>query len=91
VDFGLIAANTPRRSLEYVPNGTELPILSIIEVTAEAALKSGIKTIGLLGTRFTMQEDFYKRGLAESGLGVVIPEEADMIEVNRGLHFFPPN
>lgn len=86
VDFGLIAANTPHRSLEYVLSGTELPILSIIEVTAEAVLKSGIKTVGLLGTRFTMQEDFYKRGLSESGLGVIIPEEADMTEVNRVIY-----
>jgi aspartate racemase len=86
VDFGLIAANTPHRSLEYVLRGTELPILSIIDVTADAVLETGIKTVGLLGTRFTMQEDFYKSGLSERGLGVIIPEEDEMIEVHRVIY-----
>jgi aspartate racemase len=86
VDFGLIAANTPHRSLEYVLRGTELPILSIIDVTADAVLETGIKTVGLLGTRFTMQEDFYKSGLSERGLGVIIPGEDEMVEVHRVIY-----
>jgi aspartate racemase len=86
VDFGLIAANTPHRSLEYVLRWTELPILSIIDVTADAVLKTGIKTVGLLGTRFTMQEDFYKSGLSARGLGVIIPEEDEMVEVHRVIY-----
>jgi aspartate racemase len=67
-DFGLIAANTPHRSIKFITPNTELPILSIIDATADSILSSGIECVGLLGTRFTMQEDFYKVGLNEKGL-----------------------
>jgi aspartate racemase len=85
-DFGLIAANTPHRSLEFITPNTELPILSIIDATAESIIASNIKCVGLLGTRFTMQEDFYKVGLNEKGLDVIVPETDDLIEVNRVIY-----
>ncbi len=68
VGLGLICANTPHRALPFVLNGTSLPILSIVEATASAVAESGMKTVGLLGTVFTMKEDFYKRGLSDRGI-----------------------
>jgi aspartate racemase len=77
-DFGLIASNTPHRALDAVTAGTKLPILSIIAVTAEAIQETKIKTVGLLGTRFTMQEDFYREGLKDEGIEALIPEGEDL-------------
>lgn len=85
-DFGLIAANTPHRALDFVLRWTSLPILSIIEVTAEAVQKARVQTAGLLGTRFTMQEEFYKEGLAQQGLKVIVPDEDDINEVHRIIY-----
>jgi len=85
-DFGLIASNTPHRSLEFITPNTELPILSIIDATADSIIASGIKCVGLLGTRFTMQEDFYKVGLNKKGVDVIVPEDEDLIEVNRVIY-----
>jgi aspartate racemase len=85
-DFGLIAANTPHRSLEYVVKNTQLEILSIIDAVADSIISSGIKRVGLLGTFFTMKEDFYKGGLNDRGLDVIVPEENEMGEVNRIIY-----
>lgn len=86
VDFGLICANTPHRALPYVVSGTRLPILSIIDATADAIVQSGVKTVGLLGTVFTMKEDFYKRGLSDRGITAVVPEEDDIAVINRVIY-----
>ncbi|MBN1572723.1 MAG: amino acid racemase [Deltaproteobacteria bacterium] len=85
-DFGLIASNTPHRSLEYILPNTSLPILSIIDVTADAVIASGVGRVGLLGTRFTMQEEFYKEGLKKKGLDVIVPEEDEINEINRIIY-----
>ena len=85
-DFGLISANTPHRSLEFILPNTTLPILSIIDVTADAVIASGVKRVGLLGTRFTIQEDFYREGLKKKGLKVIVPEEDEINEVDRIIY-----
>lgn len=85
-DFGLIAANTPHRALEYVVKGTNLPILSIIDVAADAVVSAGLNSVGLLGTKFTMVEEFYIRGLEEKGLTVLVPGDDDIDEVNRIIY-----
>ena len=84
--FGLIAANTPHRALEHVLETTELPLLSIIEVTADAVRSAGIDTVALLGTRFTMQEEFYRSGLAERGLKVIVPDEGEIREIDNIIY-----
>jgi len=82
VDFGLISSNTPHRALEYVVSNTKLPIISIVDVTADEVVKSGIKTVGLLGTKFTMKEDFFKDGLKKKGLDAIVPGKEDLVEVD---------
>ena len=86
VDFGLICANTPHRALPIVESGTRLPILSIIDATADAITKAGMKTVALLGTKFTMKEDFYKKGLSERGITAVVPNDNEMEAVNRVIY-----
>jgi aspartate racemase len=86
VDFGLICANTPHRALPIVESGTRLPILSIIGATADAIVQSGMTTVGLLGTVFTMKEAFYKRGLSDRGITAIIPDDDDIAVINRVIY-----
>ncbi|HEC96187.1 MAG TPA: amino acid racemase, partial [Euryarchaeota archaeon] len=51
------------------------PLLHIADATAEKIISKGLKKVGLLGTKFTMEEDFYKGRLSKFGLDVIIPEE----------------
>jgi len=85
-DFGLIAANTPHRALDTIAANTTLPILSIITVTARAVKKAKVKTVGLLGTRFTMQEEFYRRGLEDGGIDALVPEGDDLVRVDEIIY-----
>ena len=86
VDFGLISSNTPHRAFEYVVSNTKLPLISIVDVTADEVVKSGIGVVGLLGTKFTMKEDFFKDGLKNRGVDAIVPVEADLIEVDRIIY-----
>jgi aspartate racemase len=86
VDFGLICANTPHRALPYIFSGTSLPILSIIDATADSIIHAGMKTVGLLGTRFTMKEEFYARGLADRGITAIVPDDEEIGMINRIIY-----
>ena len=59
-----------------------VPILHIADATADAIKRDGIKKVGLLGTRFTMTQDFIKDKLVDAGLEVALPESKDMEFVN---------
>ena len=60
-----------------------IPILHIADATADALASDGVTKVALLGTRYTMQEDFYKSKLVARGFEVLVPEQADIDEVNR--------
>ena len=75
-DFALICTNTMHKMANAVEK--VIPLLHIADPTAEAIKQAGIHTIGLLGTKYTMEQDFYKGRLVEKfGLNVVTPDEAD--------------
>ena len=74
-DFCVIATNTMHKVFGHIQTHSPIPLLSIIEATAEDIQDRKMNTVGLLGTRFTMQEDFYKDGLAESGIQTIIPND----------------
>lgn len=77
-DFVLICTNTMHKVASDIELSINIPLLHIADATAEALVKDGIKKVGLLGTAFTMEHDFYKQRLIETyGLEVVIPNEAD--------------
>jgi aspartate racemase len=72
-DFGLLASNTPHRVFDELQRLSPIPLISIVEITREAAVKLGLKRLGLLGTRFTMQADFYPDVMRKAGIAVVAP------------------
>lgn len=75
----LICTNTMHKFADEIQANIHIPLLHIADATALAisARQPGVKTVGLLGTQFTMEQDFYKDRLATHGLNVVIPELAD--------------
>lgn len=82
-DLILICTNTMHKVFDQVQKMVEVPLLHIAEATASELKKAGVKKTALLGTRYTMKEDFYKSKLVERGLEVVIPNEDDMSFINH--------
>jgi aspartate racemase len=77
VDFIAITANTPHLAFDELAARSSVPMLSIVEVCAEEAKRRGLRRPLLLGTRFTMEAEFYPSVLARHGLDVVVPDETD--------------
>lgn len=82
-DFGLLATNTMHKVLPEILESVPLPMLSIIDVTAEEIKSQGLEMVGLLGTRFTMEETFYVDGLAALGITALVPNADDRNTVNE--------
>jgi aspartate racemase len=76
-DFALLAANTSHIVFDELEHASPIPLLSIVEATCAAAKTAGLRRLGLFGTRFTMQGDFYPRVFEKAGLTLVRPESAD--------------
>lgn len=77
-DFIVICTNTMHKMTDDIEKIVGLKVLHIAEVTGEKIVKQGLKKVGLLGTKFTMEQDFYKKVLKEkSNIDVVIPDEDD--------------
>ncbi len=77
-DFIVICTNTMHRMAETIESCVTIPLLHIADPTAQKIIEAGITRIGLLGTAFTMEQDFYKGRLSEKfGLDVIIPDEGD--------------
>ncbi|SDB20540.1 aspartate racemase [Streptococcus henryi] len=85
-DFIVICTNTMHKVAPQIQETISIPILHIAQATAHALLENGIKKVGLLGTKYTMTQDFYKEKLLDSGLEVVIPDQAGVEEVNRIIY-----
>jgi aspartate racemase len=76
-DFGLIAANTPHLVFDEVARESALPLISIVEATCAAAKSRGSKRLGLFGTRYTMQSDFFPKVFSKEGIELVVPDAHD--------------
>ncbi|BDX38195.1 aspartate racemase [Tenuifilaceae bacterium CYCD] len=77
-DFIVICTNTMHRLVEDIAEKTNLPVLHIADATAQKVKEKNIRKVGLLGTKFTMEQDFYKKHLAEKhNLEVIVPDEED--------------
>ena len=77
-DFLLICTNTMHKVASQIENSIDIPLLHIADATAEVLVEKGIKTVGLLGTAFTMEQDFYKGRLTEEyNLNVLVPSLPD--------------
>jgi aspartate racemase len=86
-DFLLICTNTMHKVAPEISTSINIPLLHIADATAEALVEQGVKTVGLLGTRFTMEQDFYKSRLQDKyGLTVLVPDEADRNTVHNVIY-----
>jgi aspartate racemase len=86
-DFLVICTNTMHRAFEQIEAATTLPLLHIADPTADAVKAAGVRRVGLLGTAFTMEQDFYKGRLSDRhGLDVLVPEAADRATVHRIIY-----
>lgn len=86
-DFIVLCTNTMHKLADQITAHVNIPFLHIADATAEKIVATGIKRIGLLGTRFTMEHDFYKGRLIENfGLDVLIPTKEDREIVHRVIY-----
>ncbi|UOQ83603.1 aspartate/glutamate racemase family protein [Gracilibacillus salinarum] len=84
-DFIVISANTPHIVFEEVSQLTKVPMISIVEATYEKAAEQGLKKVGLLGTKFTMEHDFFKKPFLENGKEIVVPSEQDQLFLHEKI------
>ena len=86
-DFVVICTNTMHKMYNDVQDKIKIPILHIADATAEKIKAKGLNKIGLLGTKFTMEEDFYKGRLIEKyGFDVIIPNEKDRQVIHNVIY-----
>lgn len=86
-DCVLICTNTMHKVADQVAEGINVPLIHIADATAEQLKKDGLTKVGLLGTKFTMQQDFYKSRLTElHGIQVITPNETQMDEIHRIIY-----
>jgi len=86
-DFVVICTNTMHKMAERVQQQIGIPLLHIADATAEKIRARGLRRVGLLGTRFTMEEDFYRGRLVEKhGLEVLIPADRERETVHRVIY-----
>ena len=86
-DFLVLCTNTMHKVAGAIERAVRIPLLHIADPTAAAVKAAGVGTVGLLGTRFTMEEDFYRDRLRTlHGLDVVVPDQADRDIVHRIIY-----
>ena len=85
-DLLLICTNTMHKVADQVQAAVGIPLLHLADATAAAVRSAGVETVGLLGTAFTMEQDFYRDRLAGHGLRVLVPEADDRAEVHRVIY-----
>lgn len=85
-DFIVICTNTMHKVADQIQAAITIPIIHIADVTAKKLIQQGIKTVALLGTKYTMEQDFYKSKLIDQDLTVLIPDQEDRNVVNQIIY-----
>ena len=85
-DFIVICTNIMHKVVNQIKEKISIPILHIAEMTAKKILEKGLKNIALLGTKYTMEQDFYKSKLIEKGINVIIPDKNDIEIINEIIY-----
>ncbi len=85
-DALVLCTNTMHKVAEAITAAVSIPLLHIADPTAAAIQRAGYTTVGLLGTRFTMEQDFYRQRLAQHGLTVLTPAPADRDRVHQIIY-----
>jgi amino-acid racemase len=81
-----LCTNTMHKVADQVQAAIDIPLLHLGDATADAVRAAGLSTVGLLGTAFTMEQDFYRDRLAGHGLRVLVPGADDRAEVHRVIY-----
>ncbi|GAF05438.1 aspartate/glutamate racemase family protein [Saccharicrinis fermentans] len=84
-NFAVLSANTPHLLFQEIQAKVDLPLISIVEVCAEKAQAIGAKRCALLGTKFTMQSDFYKQNFLRRNIEIIVPDNAQIEWINSKL------
>ena len=82
-DFGALASNTPHIVFDQVRARSPIPLISIVESACDAVQTLGIKRVGLLGTRFTMQGRFYPEVFSKAGIDLIVPDKTEQDYVHE--------
>lgn len=86
-DFLLICTNTMHKVAEQIESSIAIPLVHIADATAEQLVADGVKRVGLLGTRFTMEQDFYKGRVSEKyGIDVLVPDEEEQSLIHKVIY-----
>jgi len=81
-DFGLLASNTPHLVFDELRLHSPIPLISIVEASCETARSRGLRTLGLLGSRFTMQADFYPKVFSKAGIRLIVPQAVEQAYIH---------
>jgi len=84
-DCIVLAANTPHKIAESVTRAIKVPLIHIGEATANAIKAKNLTTVALLGTKYTMQLDFYKNKLSEKNIVTIVPDDDDIEYINNSI------
>ncbi|WP_144467172.1 aspartate/glutamate racemase family protein [Bacillus toyonensis] len=85
-DFIIICTNTMHKVVEKIKENINIPVLHIADTTAKEIKRKGIQTIGLLGTKYTMEQDFYKSRIEENNIKVIVPVEKNREKLNEIIY-----
>ncbi|WP_282949760.1 MULTISPECIES: aspartate/glutamate racemase family protein [unclassified Sphingopyxis] len=85
-DLLLICSNTMHRCAGEIEAASALPLIHIADPVTAAIKAAGLRRVGLLGTTFTMEQDFYRGRMAKAGLDVIVPDEAGRAAVHRIIY-----
>ncbi len=81
----LLCANTPHMAADILQKNIGIPLIHIAEATAKVIIKQGFRKVGLLGTKMTMEQIFYKDRLAKFGITSIIPDETQREYIHRTI------
>ena len=82
----VLCTNTMHRVIDSIESAISIPVLHIADGTADSLVGNGVGTVALLGTRYTMEQDFYRRRLIDRGLTVLVPDADDRDTVHRVIY-----
>jgi len=82
----VLCTNTMHLVADRIQDAVSIPFLHIVDVTAEAILPSGVRTVGLLGTAFTMEQPFYADRMAGHGIRTIVPDEEERRIVHEVIY-----
>lgn len=85
-DLLVLCTNTMHKVADEIENSVSIPLVHLADTTAAAVREAGLNTVGLLGTAFTMEQDFYRSRLATHDLSVIIPDDDDRVLVHRVIY-----